>query len=170
MPLSCPYLQQCERRAEAIPSLSPSESTVGPSATEGRFAENLGRIAISVAVYLREEPRQRSWVLSCADSGPQNHPASRRVRANRVGGRDHRIRAGSPPKVSAARLPMLVDINEIADHLGVSVRHVRKLVAQRRIPYVKWGNLLRFDPNDIGVWLADKVVAPRIQVRRERRA
>jgi excisionase family DNA binding protein len=65
---------------------------------------------------------------------------------------------------------MLVDINEIADHLGVSVRHVRKLVAQRRIPYVKWGNLLRFDPNDIGVWLADKVVAPRIQVRRERRA
>jgi excisionase family DNA binding protein len=51
--------------------------------------------------------------------------------------------------VSAAgrkALPTLVGIEEIAEHLGVTVRHVRLLVAQRRIPYLKWGHLLRFDP------------------------
>jgi excisionase family DNA binding protein len=46
-------------------------------------------------------------------------------------------------------LPRLVDITEVADHLGVSVRHVRRLVAERRIPYIKWGHLLRFDPGEI---------------------
>jgi len=43
-------------------------------------------------------------------------------------------------------LPRLLTIEQIADHLGVSVRHVRRLVAERRIPFVKWGHLLRFDP------------------------
>jgi hypothetical protein len=40
----------------------------------------------------------------------------------------------------------------------VSVRHVRKLVAQRRIPYLEWGNLLRFDPNALAALLDEKVV------------
>ena len=47
----------------------------------------------------------------------------------------------------------LVDIEAVAARLGVSVRHVRRLVAKRRIPYVKWGHLLRFDPVDIEAWL-----------------
>jgi excisionase family DNA binding protein len=53
-----------------------------------------------------------------------------------------------------------VGIQEIADHLGVSVRHVRLLVAQRRIPYVKWGHLLRFDPDEIRLWIKDAEVQP----------
>jgi hypothetical protein len=28
-------------------------------------------------------------------------------------------------------------------------------VFERRIPYVKWGHLLRFDIDDINAWLAD---------------
>lgn len=28
------------------------------------------------------------------------------------------------------------------------------LVAERRIPYVEWGHLLRFDPDEIDEWLA----------------
>ena len=32
-------------------------------------------------------------------------------------------------------------------------RHVRRLVAERRIPYLKWGHLLRFDPVAIDEWL-----------------
>ena len=47
----------------------------------------------------------------------------------------------------------LVDIEAVAARLGVSVRHVRRLVAERRIPYLKWGHLLRFDPVDIEAWL-----------------
>ena len=50
-------------------------------------------------------------------------------------------------------LPDLLTIDQIATHLGVNVRHVRRLVAERRIPFVKWGHLLRFDPTAIGEWL-----------------
>ena len=47
----------------------------------------------------------------------------------------------------------LLTIAEVADRLGVQVRHVRRLVAERRIPYIKWGHLIRFDPDDIERWL-----------------
>ncbi len=46
-----------------------------------------------------------------------------------------------------------LDIEEVARLLGVGVRHVRRLVADRRIPYLKWGHLLRFDPVEIDAWL-----------------
>jgi excisionase family DNA binding protein len=64
----------------------------------------------------------------------------------------------SPPNRS--QIPRLVDITTIAAHLDVSVRHVRRLVAERRIPYVKWGNLLRFDPVAVGDWLRRNTVPP----------
>jgi len=47
----------------------------------------------------------------------------------------------------------LMDIAGVADRLGVSVRYVRRLVAERRIPYIKFGHLLRFDPGTIDDWL-----------------
>jgi excisionase family DNA binding protein len=47
----------------------------------------------------------------------------------------------------------LLNIAEVADALGVDVRHVRRLVHERRIPYVKWGHLLRFDPAEITAWV-----------------
>jgi excisionase family DNA binding protein len=54
---------------------------------------------------------------------------------------------------TTGELPRLLDISALADHLGVDVRHVRRLVAERRIPYIKWGHLLRFDPTEIGEWI-----------------
>ena len=47
----------------------------------------------------------------------------------------------------------LMDLAAVAHRLGVNQRHVRRLVAERRIPYLKWGHLLRFDPDDIDAWL-----------------
>ena len=47
----------------------------------------------------------------------------------------------------------LLDIHGVAARLGVTERHIRRLVAERRIPYLKWGHLLRFDPLDIDAWL-----------------
>ena len=47
----------------------------------------------------------------------------------------------------------LIDINAVAEWLGVQVRHVRRLVTERRIPFLKWGGLLRFDPDEIAQWL-----------------
>jgi excisionase family DNA binding protein len=58
----------------------------------------------------------------------------------------------SPPP-SKPSLPQLVDIDELARHLDVSVRHVRRLVSERRIPFHKWGRLLRFDVIEVIEWL-----------------
>ena len=47
----------------------------------------------------------------------------------------------------------LMDLPAVARRLGVNHRHIRRLVAERRIPYLKWGHLLRFDPAAIDEWL-----------------
>lgn len=47
----------------------------------------------------------------------------------------------------------LLDLPQLATRLGVNERHIRRLVAERRIPYLKWGHLLRFDPDEIDRWL-----------------
>ena len=56
-------------------------------------------------------------------------------------------------------LPHLLDIEAVAEHLGVSVRHVRRLVHERRIPYLKWGHLPRFEPAAVAEWLERSRVA-----------
>jgi excisionase family DNA binding protein len=53
----------------------------------------------------------------------------------------------------SARTARLVDIEGAAELLGVSVRHVRRLVAERRVPYVKWGSRLHFDPRELEGWI-----------------
>ena len=50
-------------------------------------------------------------------------------------------------------LPTLLDIDQLAKHLGTSHRHLRRLIAEKRIPYVKVGRLIRFDPAEITSWL-----------------
>ena len=62
---------------------------------------------------------------------------------------------------TAEPLPNLMDIAQVAGHLGVEIRHVRRLVHERRIPYIKWGHLLRFDPADVDAWLERCRVEPR---------
>ena len=51
------------------------------------------------------------------------------------------------------QLPRLLDITHLAELLGVTPRHIRRLVFERRIPFIKWGHLIRFDPDDIATWL-----------------
>lgn len=54
--------------------------------------------------------------------------------------------------ISAER-PPLMDIEEVARRLSVGVRHVRRLVTEKRIPYRKWGHLLRFERDEIEEWI-----------------
>jgi excisionase family DNA binding protein len=49
--------------------------------------------------------------------------------------------------------PDLIDLPTLARRLGVNQRHIRRLVSERRIPFVKWGHLLRFDPVEIDAWI-----------------
>jgi len=53
-------------------------------------------------------------------------------------------------------LPDLIDVETLARHLGVTVHHVRRLVQERRIPYLKVGTFVRFDPQEVGFWLEER--------------
>jgi excisionase family DNA binding protein len=57
-------------------------------------------------------------------------------------------------------IPQLLTIEQLADRLGITVRHVRRLVAERRVPYLKVGKLVRFDPADIADWLQNERRVP----------
>ena len=54
---------------------------------------------------------------------------------------------------SRADLSQLIDIPTLARRLATSIRHIRRLVAEKRIPYIKVGHLIRFDPEEICHWL-----------------
>jgi excisionase family DNA binding protein len=56
----------------------------------------------------------------------------------------------------------LMDTHAVAEVLGVTPRHIQRLVAERRIPYLKVGRFVRFDPGELNVWLDDL----RIETRR----
>jgi excisionase family DNA binding protein len=57
------------------------------------------------------------------------------------------------PGFTHHRSAPLLDLPTVAQRLGVNHRHIRRLVAEGRIPYLKWGHLLRFDGADIEAWL-----------------
>jgi excisionase family DNA binding protein len=46
-----------------------------------------------------------------------------------------------------------LDVEALARRLGVTQRLVRRLVAERRIPYVKVGRFVRFDSDDVADWI-----------------
>jgi excisionase family DNA binding protein len=54
----------------------------------------------------------------------------------------------------------LIDVPTLAERLGIQIRFVRKLVDQRRIPFVRIGRLIRFDPEEVDAWLASNRVEP----------
>ena len=47
----------------------------------------------------------------------------------------------------------LISVEQLADELGVSVRYVRRIIAERRIPYVKVGHLIRFERDEVDRWV-----------------
>jgi excisionase family DNA binding protein len=55
----------------------------------------------------------------------------------------------------------LLTVGEAADRLGTSVRLVRRLIAERRIAYIKVGRLVRIAEGD----LVGFVAAGRIEAR-----
>jgi excisionase family DNA binding protein len=55
----------------------------------------------------------------------------------------------------------LLDIEGLATRLGVGARFVRRLVEERRVPFVKVGRLVRFDPVEVEAWIRASRVAPQ---------
>jgi excisionase family DNA binding protein len=46
-----------------------------------------------------------------------------------------------------------MDTPGVAKYISSSVRHVRRMVAERTIPHYKVGHFVRFDPDEIDQWL-----------------
>ena len=82
------------------------------------------------------------------------------------------MRPGSEERASAVTIPpspqfgptppRLIDVDTVADWLGMTPRHVRMLVRQQRIPYLRWSRRLKFDPQQIAGWL-DSIRVPATQ-------
>jgi excisionase family DNA binding protein len=71
------------------------------------------------------------------------------------------VHSRQPELWAATTEKELVDIEWVAKRLGVTVRHIRRLVAEERIPLIKWGHLLRFDPGEIEEWINNARKPPR---------
>ena len=56
----------------------------------------------------------------------------------------------------SALLPTLVDIETVSRSFGISMRQVRRFVAEGQIPYVRVGHLIRFDPGELNRWIDER--------------
>lgn len=82
----------------------------------------------------------------------------RRRRVSRPARQDHGgnlvtievLGVGEPPPPDRC----LLDYRQLSIWLNDSVRHLRRLVDEDRIPYIKVGHFVRFDPTAIAEWLA----------------
>lgn len=83
------------------------------------------------------------------DQGPASEGPGTSSVAPGVSAVEPRERFGEP----------FVDIDELARWLATSPRHVRRLVHERRVPFVKIGHYVRFDRADIRAWLELQKVA-----------
>lgn len=47
----------------------------------------------------------------------------------------------------------ILDLKEISNYLNISDSMIRKLVREKRIPFFRIGNRLKFDINEINKWI-----------------
>ena len=65
-------------------------------------------------------------------------------------------------KAPRPRRGRLLTVDEVAERLGVSVTYVRRrLIFERRIPYVKLGSKVRIGELDLERFIESKVVTPQ---------
>lgn len=90
-----------------------------------------------------------------------------RVGAEPPGARGQ-VRKGRGPRGAPVRHSIsqaqsqLLDSEALARRLNVTSRFVRRLVAERRIPFLKVGRSVRFDPADVDTWLEQARVGPAL--------
>lgn len=68
--------------------------------------------------------------------------------------RPHHMDSGGQASIFDNKIVKLVwNVDDVARELECSVRHVRKLVSENKIPYLKIGRLVRFSPLRVREWL-----------------
>ena len=58
-----------------------------------------------------------------------------------------------------AAMPGAISAPKLAQLLGVSRSYIYQLASDNRIPYLRIGHLLRFDPSAVAAWLRSKEVS-----------
>ncbi len=56
--------------------------------------------------------------------------------------------------------PRLFDIHQAARYTGISPTTLYKWVSQRKIPHIKLGGSLKFDPVKLDEWIKQRTVMP----------
>jgi hypothetical protein len=62
---------------------------------------------------------------------------------------------------SGRALPVLLDEKAVAAMLSITQRHLRSLRAQRLVPFIRLGRLIRFDPSAVAEAVSKLEVKPR---------
>lgn len=84
------------------------------------------------------------WAVPLADSsGPQRGMSTNTPKQSSLLGTATTGRRG------------LIDVPALAVELGVTQRFIRRLVAEDRVPFLKIGKFVRFDPREIDEWVDD---------------
>jgi excisionase family DNA binding protein len=78
-------------------------------------------------------------------------------------------RDGAERVSAGGRRERPLSVSEAAVYLNVNVRYVRRLVAERRVTYLKVGRLLRFRASDLEAYLQSCRVEPPTSGRRSAR-
>ena len=88
------------------------------------------------------EIRFGGWAVPLADnSGPQMRMSTNTPNPSSTLGAAATGRRG------------LIDVPALAVELGVTQRFIRRLVAEDRVPFLKIGKFVRFDPREIDHWV-----------------
>lgn len=60
----------------------------------------------------------------------------------------------------SAIVPRLLNPQQVAAYLDLSIHTIYKFVSQRKIPHIKIGKLLKFDRQEIDRWITRNSVKP----------
>jgi excisionase family DNA binding protein len=71
------------------------------------------------------------------------------------------MRRQEPAGLTEVRQRPMLTPEETAERLNVTLRFIRRLCHERRVPYTKVGKLVRFDPDELETWIADHRITPR---------
>lgn len=56
------------------------------------------------------------------------------------------------------KMKRLLNINEVSEYLGISIRTLYQWTSQRRIPHFKQGNMIRFDIEELDQFIKARTV------------
>src|SRR5215472_15470723 len=106
---------------------------------------------------------QRSAPVSCSDVcvvAVSHGSSTRCIRGHDARDTEKRHRGDHDMTTSPTNRRRFLSIEETAEHTGLSVNTLYKMVSHRRIPFVKMGRLTKFDVVLLDTWIKQNTVMP----------